>query len=80
MSLFSKEEIISAGACPNCWGEQEYDELAQKMMLDKQIDINNHEARHSFIKEFVVNHISGIHLQKAGNIFQCPRCHKMYRL
>ena len=78
--LFSKEDLIGAGACPNCWGEQEYDNLARKLIQDKQIDVNNQGSRHAFIKDFVVNHVTGITLQKDDNQFHCPRCDRYYPL
>ncbi len=36
------------GLCPNCWGEQEYDNMIREMYVDKQIDVNNHKANHVF--------------------------------
>ena len=76
--LFSNEELFEAHACPNCWGEQEYDDQARKLINDKQIAVNNHESRHAFIQDFVVNHVSGIHLQQKGNTFTCVGCKKSY--
>ena len=67
------------GVCPNCWGEQEYDSQIRKMYVDKQIDINNTEENHAFIQNFVVNHISGIHLKKGNNSFDCPRCKRNFK-
>jgi hypothetical protein len=62
------------GICPNCWGEQEYDGAIRKMYVDKQIDVNNHEANYAFIQDFVVNKISGIKLIKENNKLICPSC------
>jgi len=62
------------GLCANCWGEQEYDNMIREMYFDKQIDINNYSANHSFIKEFVVNKIDGIRLVKGNSAFECPTC------
>ena len=73
----SKEEAKSEtpeGLCPNCWGQQEYDQVIREMYVDKQIDVNNHEAHHAFIKDFVVNRIDGIQLKKGDNGYQCPTC------
>ena len=67
------------GYCPNCWGEQEYDQQIRKMYQDKQIDINNHEANHAFIKDFVVTHIEGIHLKKGDNSIECPACNRKFK-
>ena len=80
MSIFSNEELIEAGACPNCWGEQEYDDMARDLIKDKQIDVNNGTARHAFIQDFVVNHVTGIHLQKGDTGYECPRCKTIHHL
>jgi len=74
---FKKEELIDAGVCPNCWGEQEYDNVVRDLIEDKQIDVNNHSSRHAFIQDFVVNHISGIHLQKIDNRLECDKCKRI---
>ena len=53
----SKEETkgkTPEGLCPNCWGEQEYDKVIREMHYDKQIDVNNLTAQHTFIQKFVV--------------------------
>ena len=76
--LFSNVELIKGGACPNCWGEQEYDNQARELIKDKQIDVNNHEAKHAFIQEFVTNHVSGISLQKGDNSHVCNRCKALF--
>ena len=78
--IFSNEELFEGSACPNCWGEQEYDGLARKAINDKQIAVNNHESRHAFIQDFVVNHVSGIHLQQKGNTYTCVGCNKEYTI
>jgi hypothetical protein len=62
------------GLCPNCWGNQEYDNIIREMYEDKQIDVNNKEANHAFIQEFVVNRVSGITLKKGANGYTCPTC------
>lgn len=62
------------GLCPNCWGTQEYDRTIRRMYIDKQIDVNNHEANYAFIQEFVVTHLNGIKLTKGNNSFECPTC------
>ncbi|MDN5202550.1 hypothetical protein QQ008_14275 [Fulvivirgaceae bacterium BMA10] len=76
--IFSKKELIEGGACPNCWGEQEYDGQVRNLLADKQLDVNNHEARHAFIRDFVVNHVSGIRLQKDNDGYQCPMCKRKF--
>lgn len=66
------------GYCPNCWGEQEYDNQIRKMYKDKQIDVNNGEANYAFIQKFVVKHLDGIHLKKGNNSLECPTCKTKY--
>ena len=65
---------VPEGLCPNCWGEQEFDNVIRDMYKDKQIDVNNHKENHAFIQKFVVNRLSGIHLIKGDNSLQCPTC------
>lgn len=72
-------EKIPEGLCPNCWGSQEYDRQIRELYVDKQIDVNNHEANYSFIQDFVVNKVSGITLSKGGNSFECPTCKTTYQ-
>ena len=76
--MFTNEELIDAGVCPNCWGEQEYDGKAREIIKDKQVDVNNHTARHTFIKEFVVNHVDGIHLHRHDDKLKCERCGSVF--
>ncbi len=78
--LFTDTELAQAGACPNCWGQQEYDGKVRELIEDKQIDVNNHETKHAFIQDFVVNHVSGIHLKKGESSLSCPRCKRIYEL
>lgn len=66
--------VSPEGLCPNCWGEQEYDNMIRDMYIDKQIDVNNHDSNYAFIQDFVVNKVSGIKLIKGNNSFECPTC------
>ena len=68
------KDQVPDGMCPNCWGEQEYDNQIRDLYKDKQIDVNNREANYAFIQKFVVNHVNGIHLKKGNNSFECPTC------
>lgn len=38
--------------------------MIRDMYIDKQIDVNNHDANYAFIQDFVVNRINGIRLTK----------------
>ena len=72
------EGQVPEGFCPNCWGSQEYDNMIREMYKDRQIDVNNHQANHAFIQDFIVNKINGIHLKKGNNSFDCPTCKVKY--
>lgn len=65
---------VPEGLCPNCWGVQEFDNVIREMYKDKQIDVNNHNQNHSFIRDFVVTRLDGIHLIKGDNGLVCPTC------
>ena len=60
--------------CKICWGHQEYDQKTRKLYKDKQVDVNNHSANYSFIKDFVVNKIDGIKLKNESGEAKCPTC------
>lgn len=66
------------GYCPNCWGNQKYDNQIRTMYKDQQIDVNNHQAKHAFIQDFVITHLDGIRLKKGNNSFECPTCKTKY--
>jgi hypothetical protein len=66
---------VPEGFCPNCWGVQGYDNKVRALYKDKQIDVNNHEANHAFIQDFMVTHLEGIKLKKRTDDFECPSCH-----
>ncbi|WP_207893801.1 hypothetical protein [Tenacibaculum sp. M341] len=71
------EEInaeLSNEYCPNCWGDQEYDNLIREKYIDKQIDVNNHKANYAFVQDFIVTHMSGIKLKSSVEGLQCPTC------
>lgn len=72
-----KETTVPEGICPNCWGKQEYGRVIRKMYVDKQIDVNNHESHHAFIKDFVVSKIDGIKLRKGKRGFECSTCYEV---
>ena len=83
ISFFKKPKDETKGKTPddfypNCWGKQEYDNQVRKMYRDKQIEINNHEANHAFIKDFDTKYLTGIHLKIEGNKLQCPTCRVKY--
>ena len=84
ISFFKKpkeetQDKVPEGLCPNCWGQQEYDNQIRDLYFDKQIDVNNHQANYAFIQDFMVTHLSGIHLRKGNNSLECPTCRINYR-
>lgn len=62
------------GLCPNCWGHGEYDGVFREIVIDKQVDVNDHRANHAFIQDFVVNHLNGIQLKNSVHGQECPTC------
>jgi len=66
------------GYCPNCWGRQLYDQKVRKLYVDKQIDVNNHQANYTFIQKFVVEQLVGIQLRNRDRSLQCPTCNKIF--
>lgn len=76
-----KEETankVPEGLCPNCWGDQEYDNQIRERYKDRQVDVNNGEANYAFIQEFMVTNLNGIHLKKGNNSLECPTCRRKY--
>lgn len=76
--MFTDDELINAGACPNCWGSQEYDNVIRQLTEDKQIDVKNHSSKHAFIQDFVVKHVKGIQLKKGNDGMTCNKCKTNY--
>lgn len=69
------ENLSPEGTCPVCWGYQQYDAQIRQLFKDKQIDVNNHKDSYMLVKNFMVEHIDGIHL-KEGRIDSCPTCNE----
>ena len=63
------------GYCPNCWGSQEYDNQVRELYKDKQIDVNNKDANHAFIQDFVIKKLDGIKLKKGNDGLHCTVCY-----
>lgn len=81
-SLFGKnealsaEEIVDAGACPNCWGMQEYDNKFISYRKDHTKSNLTKEQNKAFVAQFVETHVSGIKLLREGDRTYCPKCNK----
>ena len=65
------------GVCPNCWGEQEFDNKIREIVKDRQINVNSGRENYAFIQEFVVNHIDGIQLRNSIDGKVCKHCKKV---
>lgn len=72
------EPIAPRGLCPNCWGNQEYNNLKKELVEDVQKSVNNNEKQHAFIQAFVVKHVTGIALKNSPKGAQCPTCKSVY--
>ncbi len=78
--IFTKKELIDAGACPNCWGHQEYDGQYRQFVVDQtKSNINkDHQHQKSFIQQFVETNLEGIRLKKDEGELSCPACSKRF--
>lgn len=70
----TKAEIKEAGACPNCWGKQEYDDKYIAFRKDKTKANISHKEQKAFVTQFVETHVSGIKLLTEDDRTYCPKC------
>ena len=79
--VLSDQEIADAGACPNCWGTQEYDGQYIAYVEDQTKANINHDKGHqkAFIQQFIETNVSGIRLKKDGDRQSCPVCKGKYK-
>jgi len=70
---------VPTGACPNCWGDQEYGNLVRDKYRDAQISVNNSNSKYAFIQDFVVTHLDGIKLKSTVHGTECPTCKITYK-
>jgi len=77
----SDEDLIDAGACPNCWGKQEYDNEYIEYFEDKtKANINkDRKNQKAFVQQFVETNITGIRLKKDGDFLSCSKCTKKFK-
>ena len=73
-----KAELLTHDVCPNCWGQQEYDDQVRIMRKDKQIAVANGEAHYAFIQQFVKQYLEGFHRVNSVNGKECPTCKTLY--
>ncbi len=79
--VLSDQELIEGGACPNCWGRQDYDGQFMEAARDQTKSNINHDktARKAFIAQFVETNVTGIRLKKDGDQQICPACNSRYK-
>ena len=79
--VFTDEEIAAAGACPNCWGSQNYDGQYLDFVKDSTKSNINHDAgnQKTFVQQFIETNVTGIRLKKDGDKQACPICKTKYK-
>lgn len=76
----TNEELVEAGACPNCWGRQDYEGKYVEFVKDQTKSNINHDKAHqkAFVQQFVETHVTGIQLKQEGNHKVCATCQTKY--
>lgn len=71
-TIFTNKEIEDSGACPNCWGKQEYDGKFVVYVEDQTKSNINHnkQGQKAFVQQFIETEITGIQLKNGS----CPVC------
>jgi len=79
--ILSDQEIIEAGACPNCWGKQDYDGQFIDYEKDQTKSNINHDkqGKKAFVQQFVETNVTGIKLKRNGVQNVCPACATKYK-
>jgi len=77
----NEQELIDIGACPNCWGIQEYDGKYRNFGNDRtKANINNDKFHQkAFVAQFVETHVTGIRLERDGSHLTCPSCRGKFK-
>jgi len=77
----SEEELVDAGACPNCWGHQEYQDKFFDYVEDQTKSNINHDKynKKAFVQQFIETNITGIRLKKEGELLVCPSCKSSHK-
>lgn len=75
------DELIEAGACPNCWGKQEYGDEYIAYSKDQTKSNINHDKQHqkAFVQQYIETAITGIQLKRDGDQLACPTCQTKYK-
>ena len=74
--LLTSQDIKDAGACPNCWGRQKYEDQFIRFEKKQLRNILQYDrtAQKAFVQNFIEKHITGIRLEKHGELIICPKC------
>ncbi len=74
----TSNDIAEAGACPNCWGKQEWEGKFIAFERDRERDIINkdRQAQKAFVQQYIEERVTGIHLVAEGDLYVCPVCKK----
>lgn len=77
----TEDELIEAGACPNCWGKQEYgDEYIEFTKDQTKSNISNDKQQQkAFVQQYIETGITGIQLKKDGEYLICPKCNSKHK-
>ena len=76
------EDLVEHGVCPNCWGEQEWEDQYIAFAEDREKDFLNRDrtGQKAFIEKFITEYITGIRLKREGDRLVCPRCTGGYKV
>ena len=72
----TKEELVDAQVCPNCWGKQEYANEIREVVNDRSK--TQHEQK-AFVAKFVETHVTGMQLRHEDDKLVCPKCEGVFK-
>lgn len=77
----SDDELIELGACPNCWGKQEYNDQYVEFLKDQTKSNIDHDKQHqkAFVQQYIETGITGIRLKREGDLLVCPNCNGKHK-
>jgi len=77
----SDDELVEAGACPNCWGKQEYDNEYIEFTKDQTKSNISNDKQHqkAFVQQYIETGITGIKLKQEGETLVCPKCNSKHK-
>ncbi|MBY5959626.1 hypothetical protein KUV50_15845 [Membranicola marinus] len=78
--IFTKEELVAHGVCPDCWNNMAYYNEYMTFVEDRtKADIHGPDDKNkAFIEEYVQDNITGIQLKNDQKRNYCPTCEKDY--